>query len=130
MKYLTYFNESRKTSKLNKTYFTKKEIDGFTVIFPGKDDMLDYVIFEFAKKDDIYIRVKNKNDYFAIIKVRDKIPSLFNIKNICQEIARKYGIKDATTDFIYVKRKYITKPKGSEQGTVKIDDMNSHSMTI
>jgi predicted ribosome quality control (RQC) complex YloA/Tae2 family protein len=122
------FNESKKNKFPN---IQKQEFEGFT-IYIGKDAKSnDYLTFNIANDDDIWLHVKGLPSSHVIIKVNDKLPTETVIK-YAAELAKKNSKadKDDKIIVVYCKKQFIKKDKGMKDGEVKINSINSYKITI
>lgn len=136
MKLLSFdhFNESKEKFP----NFKKYEIYGFTVIL-GKDSKSnDYITFQMASDDDIWMHVKGFPGSHVIVKISDT--STTSQRNLpTQEVlieAAKIAKKNSKakdediSTVVYCNRKFVKKEPGMNDGQVRVDYKNSHEIKI
>lgn len=127
MKYLKYF-ESKKEKFPD---IQKKEIDGYT-IFIGRDAKSnDYLTFNVADKEDIWMHVKGKPGSHVVIRVRENLPTPEIIKTaalLAKKNSKAKGDNQCTV--VYCQRKFVKKKKGMNDGQVKVDYKNSEEIIV
>lgn len=122
------FNESKKDKFPN---IKKLEIDGF-IIYIGKDAKSnDYLTFNMSDVNDYWFHVKGIPGSHVVIKVRDKIPTEYLIKQVA-EITKKNSKCDKaqSVTVVYCKRKFVKKEIGMSDGQVKVDYLNANEIVI
>lgn len=126
MKYLKYFE-----SKKDKFPSLKKlEIDGFSV-YVGKDAKSnDHLTFNMADDNDIWLHAKGIPGSHAIIKVNDKIPTEYVIRQVGEIVKKNSKSGNNEVKIVYCKRKFVTKESGMKDGQVKVDYNNSNEIVI
>lgn len=113
--------KKNKTSTENQTLhdFLKYTVDGFTVLVGKNNKQNDYLTTKVAKKDDIWLHVKDFHGSHVILKTENKIPSQETI-NKCAKIAKEHSkanqSNNITVDYTYVQ--YVKKPSNSRPGMV------------
>lgn len=125
-RYKLFIESSNKFPNLKKV-----EIDGF-IVYVGRDSKSnDYLTFNIADNDDIWMHAKGVPGSHVIIKVGDKIPTETIIKQAA-ELAKKNskGKNDKNVDVVYCKRKFVKKESGMNDGQVKVDYINSQIINI
>lgn len=125
-RYKLFIESSNKFPNLKKV-----EIDGF-IVYVGRDSKSnDYLTFNIADNDDIWMHAKGVPGSHVIIKVDDKIPTETIIKQAA-ELAKKNskGKNDNNVDVVYCKRKFVKKESGMNDGQVKVDYINSQIINI
>ena len=111
--------KKNKTSTENQTLhdFLKYTVDGFTVLVGKNNKQNDYLTTKVAKKDDIWLHVKDFHGSHVILKTENKIPSQETI-NKCAKIAKEHSkanqSNNITVDYTYVQ--YVKKPSNSRPG--------------
>lgn len=128
MKYIKKYNESSKTKFPN---IKKIEMDGF-IIYIGKDAKSnDYLTFNIANDEDIWMHAKGYPGSHVVIKVRNNIPMENVIKNAAL-MAKKNSkaSKIDNVDIVYCQRKFVKKKKGMNDGQVEVDYINSYKITV
>jgi predicted ribosome quality control (RQC) complex YloA/Tae2 family protein len=109
----------------------KKEIDGFT-IFIGRDAKSnDYLTFNVADKEDIWMHIKGKPGSHIVIRVRENLPTPEIIK-IAADLAKRNSKakNDNSATIVYCQRKFVKKEPGMNDGQVKVDYKNAEEITI
>ena len=109
----------------------KKEIDGFT-IFIGRDAKSnDYLTFNVAEKEDIWMHVKGVPGSHVVIRVRENLPTETVIKSAA-ELAKKNSkaSKDDKATVVYCQSRFVKKESGMNDGQVKVDYTNSYQIVV
>ena len=122
-------DKSKKSNKIKKSKtstenqalhdFLKYTVDGFTVLVGKNNKQNDYLTTKVAKKDDIWLHVKDFHGSHVILKTENKIPSQETI-NKCAKIAKEHSkanqSNNITVDYTYVQ--YVKKPSNNKPGMV------------
>lgn len=127
MKYIKLF-ESKKTKFPD---IQKKEINGYT-IFIGRDAKSnDYLTFNIADKEDIWMHVKGVPGSHIVIRVRENLPTQ-EILKIAAGFAKKNSKAKSQNDVtvVYCQRKFVKKEPGMNDGQVKVDYINAEEINI
>lgn len=127
MKYLKLFE----SKKIKFPDIQKKEIDGYT-IFIGRDAKSnDYLTFNVADKEDIWMHVKGVPGSHVVIRVRENLPTP-EILNIAANFAKKNSKakNENKCVVVYCQRKFVRKEPGMNDGQVKVDYINAEEITI
>jgi predicted ribosome quality control (RQC) complex YloA/Tae2 family protein len=127
MKYLKLFD----SKKVKFPDIQKKEIDGF-IIFIGRDAKSnDYLTFNIADKEDIWMHVKGVPGSHVVIRVRENLPTPEIIK-IAAELAKKNSKakNENQSIVVYCQRKFVKKEPGMNDGQVKVDYINAEEIKI
>lgn len=122
------FLENKKTKFPN---LRKVQYDDF-LIYIGKDAKSnDYLTFNIADDNDIWMHAKGVIGSHVVIKVKDKIPTNSIIK-YAGELAKKNSKSknESNVDIVYCKRKFVKKEIGMNDGQVKVDYINSQTINI
>ena len=122
------YNESKKDKFPN---IQKKEFFGYT-IFIGKDAKSnDYLTFNTADKEDIWLHVKGVPGSHVVIRVRENLPIDSVIKK-ASELAKKNSkaSKDNKATVVYCQRRFVKKEPGMNDGQVKVDYTNSYEIQV
>lgn len=138
MKHINNFKLYLESKKEKFPNYKKVDIDGFTV-YVGKDAKSnDYLTFNIADNDDIWMHVKGVPGSHVIIKTKElsstkeiSIPSKEVIKKAA-ELSKnnsKADKQDKAT-VVYCKRKFVKKEKGMNDGQVSVDYKNSNEIII
>ena len=126
MNYLNYFESKSKFPDIKKI-----EVDGY-FIFVGKDAKSnDYLTFNTADDEDIWMHVKGSPGSHVVIRVRENLPTPEIIK-YAAELAKKNSksSKEPTATVVYCQRKFVKKEPGMNDGQVRVDYINSYEITI
>jgi len=119
-----------KESKHQKINYKTKNIDGFTIYY-GKDAIAnDYITFEIALDNDIWLHSYQTPGSHVLIKVNDIIPSESVIKAAAEIAAKNSKSKDTETKVVYCKKKFVKKENGMNIGQVKVDYKNSNFILV
>ena len=127
MKYLNYFE-----SKKNKFPDIKKfEVDGYIIQFGRDAKSNDYLTFNIADDEDIWMHVKGVPGSHVVIRVRENLPTP-EILKYAAELAKKNSksSKDMDAKVVYCQRKFVKKEPGMNDGQVKVDYINSEEIII
>jgi predicted ribosome quality control (RQC) complex YloA/Tae2 family protein len=127
MRYLKLFD----SKKVKFPDIQKKEINGFT-IFIGRDAKSnDYLTFNMADKEDIWMHVKGVPGSHVVIRVRENLPTPEIIK-IGAELAKKNSKakNENQSTVVYCQRKFVKKEPGMNDGQVKVDYINAEEIKI
>ena len=127
MRYLKLFD----SKKVKFPDIQKKEINGFT-IFIGRDAKSnDYLTFNMADKEDIWMHVKGVPGSHVVISVRENLPTPEIIK-IGAELAKKNSKakNENQSTVVYCQRKFVKKEPGMNDGQVKVDYINAEEIKI
>ena len=122
------YNESKKDKFPN---IQKKEFFGYT-IFIGKDAKSnDYLTFNTADKEDIWMHVKGSPGSHVVIRVRENLPTPEVIR-FAAELAKKNSKanKIDNVTVVYCQTKFVKKESNMNDGQVKGDYNNSEEITI
>ena len=129
------FLESNKDKFPN---FKKFDISGFTVIV-GKDAKSnDYITFQMASDDDIWMHVKGHPGSHVVIKLTEhsntketNLPTTEVLREAAS-LAKKNSKanKEPKVTIVWCKRKYVKKDSGMNDGQVRVDYKNSHEIQI
>ena len=126
MKYLNYFESKSKFPDIKKI-----EVDGY-FIFVGKDAKSnDYLTFNTANDEDVWMHVKGSPGSHVVIRVRENLPTPEIIK-YAADLAKKNSksSKEPTATVDYCQRKFVKKEPGMNDGQVRVDYINSYEITI
>lgn len=122
------FNESKKDKFPN---IQKKEFFGYTILI-GKDAKSnDYLTFNTADNEDIWMHVKGFPGSHVVIRVSENLPTPEVIK-YAAELAKKNSkaSKDENVRIVYCQTKFVTKGPNMNDGQVKVDYKNSEEIII
>lgn len=109
----------------------KKEVDGYT-IFIGRDAKSnDYLTFNVAEKEDIWMHVKGKPGSHVVIRVRENLPTQEIIKFAASLAKRNSKAKsENNVTVVYCQRKFVKKEPNMNDGQVKVDYINAEEIVI
>ena len=113
------------------TNIKKLDIDGFTV-YVGKDSKSnDFLTFNIAKDDDIWMHAKGVPGSHVVIVVKENLPTLDVIKKVA-ELAKKNsrGKDRENLPVVYCKRKFVKKGPDMNDGQVSVDYTNADDVII
>ena len=122
------FNESKKDKFPN---VQKLDIDGF-VVYVGKDAKSnDYLTFNVADKEDIWMHVKGVPGSHVVIRVRENLPTETTIR-VAAQLAKKNSkaSKDDKVTVVYCQKRFVKKESGMNDGQVKVDYTNSYQIVV
>jgi predicted ribosome quality control (RQC) complex YloA/Tae2 family protein len=122
------FFESKKDKFPN---IKKVDIDGFTV-YVGKDAKSnDYLTFNMADKEDIWMHTKGVPGSHVVIRVRENLPTDTIIRKAA-ELAKKSSkaSKENNVTVVYCQRRFVKKELGMNDGQVKVDYINAYEINI
>ncbi len=127
MKYLKYF-ESKKDKFPD---IQRKEIDGYTIYIGRDAKSNDYLTFNVADEEDIWMHVKGKPGSHVVIRVRENLPTPEIIK-FAAELAKKNSKakNDNQSIVVYCQRKFVKKEPGMNDGQVRVDYINAEEIAI
>jgi len=107
------------------------DIDGF-VVYMGRDAKSnDYLTFNVADEEDIWMHAKGVPGSHVVIRVRESLPTEEVIKKAAA-LAKKNSKgkdKDRIT-VVYCQRKFVNKDPGMNDGQVKVDYINANEIKI
>lgn len=109
----------------------KKEVDGYTV-FVGRDAKSnDYLTFNIAEKEDIWMHVKGQPGSHVVIRVRENLPTPEVIKFAASLAKRNSKAKsENSVTVVYCQRKFVKKESDMNDGQVKVDYVNAEEIVI
>lgn len=109
----------------------KKEVDGYT-IFVGRDAKSnDYLTFNIAEKEDIWMHVKGQPGSHVVIRVRENLPTPEVIKFAASLAKRNSKAKsENSVTVVYCQRKFVKKESDMNDGQVKVDYVNAEEIVI
>lgn len=109
----------------------KKEVDGYT-IFIGRDAKSnDYLTFNIAEKEDIWMHVKGQPGSHVVIRVRENLPTPEIIKFAASLAKRNSKAKaENSATVVYCQRKFVKKEPDMNDGQVKVDYVNAEEIVI
>jgi len=109
----------------------KMDIDGF-IVYIGKDAKSnDYLTFNMADDEDIWMHAKGVPGSHVVIRVMDNLPTETTIKKVA-ELAKKNSKakRETNVPVVYCQRKFVKKEPGMNDGQVKVDYINSNDINI
>lgn len=126
MKYLQYFNESKKT----KPNYQELSIGDFKV-YRGRDaEANEYVTFQIADDNDLWFHAKGVPGSHLVIKVDDKLVTPEVIEQAAEIVAKNSKTQEKEITVIYCQRRFVKKESGSPLGKVSVDYPNTQQITI
>lgn len=107
------------------------EYEGFTIKYGRDAKSNDYLTFNVALDEDIWLHVKGVPGSHVVIRVIDNLPT-DNIIKYAATLAKKNSksSKDDNVKVAYCQRKFVKKEPGMNDGQVKVDHINSYTITI
>ena len=138
MKHINNFNLYLESKKDKFPNYKKEEIDGFT-IFIGKDAKSnDYLTFNIADSDDIWMHVKGVPGSHIVIKTKEIISTremAIPTKDVLRKAAEfakrnSKSPKGEKATIVYCQRKFVKKESGMNDGQVRVDYVNSYEIVI
>lgn len=126
MKYLKYWEAKSKFPDIKKS-----EIDGYLIMFGRDAKSNDYLTFNVAENEDIWMHVKGVPGSHVVIRVRENLPTPEIIKTAA-ELAKKNSKADKNKQAVVVfcQRKFVKKEPGMNDGQVKVDYTNAEELSI
>lgn len=127
MKYLKHF-ESKKVKFPD---IKKTEVDGYIIHWGRDAKSNDYLTFNVARDEDIWMHVKGVPGSHVVIRVKENLPTPEILKYAAQ-VAKKNSkvAKESSVKVVYCQRKFVKKDSGMSDGQVKVDYINSEEITI
>ncbi len=109
----------------------KIDVDGFTVHL-GKDAKSnDYLTFNIAESDDIWMHVKGFPGSHSVILIRENLPTPEVIRKVAELTKKNSKAKSLPNiTVIYCKRKFVRKVNGQNDGQVTVDYKNTNEIII
>lgn len=126
MKYLKYWESKSKFPDIKKL-----EIDGYLIMVGRDAKSNDYLTFNVAENEDIWMHVKGVPGSHVVIRVRENLPTPEIIK-AAAELAKKNSKADKNKQAVVVfcQRKFVKKEPGMNDGQVKVDYTNAEELSI
>ena len=109
----------------------KIDVDGF-IVYLGRDAKSnDYLTFNIAENDDIWMHVKGFPGSHSVIVVRESLPTPEVIRKVA-ELTKKNSKAKVLNNIsvIYCKRKFVKKTNDQKDGQVSVDYKNTHEIII
>jgi predicted ribosome quality control (RQC) complex YloA/Tae2 family protein len=109
----------------------KYEYSGF-IIYLGRDAKSnDYLTFNKADKEDIWLHVKGVPGSHVIIRVNQNLPT-DDVIRYAAELAKKNSKakSENSVTVVYCQRKFVKKEPGMNDGQVKVDYINAYEINI
>ena len=116
----------------------KIDYDGF-LIYVGKDAKSnDFLTFNIADDDDIWMHVKGSPGSHVVIKIKqtNSLKEVFlpsdSILRYAADLAKKNSKakNETSVKVVWCKRKFVKKEAGMNDGQVKVDYLNAQEITI
>jgi predicted ribosome quality control (RQC) complex YloA/Tae2 family protein len=109
----------------------KVNIDGFDVYIGRDARSNDYLTFQIAKDDDIWLHIKGYPGSHVVIKINNNIPDQYLIKKVSELVKKNSKAKNENkAKIIYCKRKFVSKNLEHKTGQVSVDHKNSYEIDI
>jgi predicted ribosome quality control (RQC) complex YloA/Tae2 family protein len=127
MKYIKYF-EGKKPKFPD---IKEMEVDGYLIKFGRDAKSNDYLTFNIAGDEDIWLHVKGVPGSHVVIKIRENLPTP-EILKYAAGLAKKNS-KAAGEDSVRVvwcQRKFVKKEPGMNDGQVRVDYLNAEEIDI
>jgi predicted ribosome quality control (RQC) complex YloA/Tae2 family protein len=126
MKYLKYWESKSKFPDIKKL-----EIDGYLIMVGRDAKSNDYLTFNVAENEDIWMHVKGVAGSHVVIRVRENLPTPEIIK-AAAELAKKNSKadKNGQSVVVFCQRKFVKKEPGMNDGQVKVDYKNAEEISI
>ena len=126
-----YFQKSTNESKKKFPDVRKMDIDGFLVYLGRDAKSNDYLTFNMANDEDIWMHVKGVPGSHLVIKVNDNLPTESTIKKVAELAKKNSKAKDKNqATVVYCQRKFVKKDPGMNDGQVKVDYINANDINI
>ena len=109
----------------------KFEYNGF-IIYMGRDAKSnDYLTFNIADREDIWMHVKGVPGSHVVVRVRENLPT-DDVIRFAAEIAKKNSKSKGSqsSPIVYCQRKFVKKEPGMNDGQVKVDYINAYEINI
>ncbi len=106
-------------------------VDGF-MVYIGKDSKSnDFLTFNIAKPDDIWMHAKGVPGSHVVIVVKDNLPTLDVIRKVADLAKKNSRGKDTENlSVVYCKRKFVKKGPDMNDGQVSVDYVNADDIII
>jgi predicted ribosome quality control (RQC) complex YloA/Tae2 family protein len=126
MKYLKYWESKSKFPDIKKL-----EIDGYLIMVGRDAKSNDYLTFNVAENEDIWMHVKGVAGSHVVIRVRENLPTPEIIK-AAAELAKKNSKadKNGQSVVVFCQLKFVKKEPGMNDGQVKVDYKNAEEISI
>jgi predicted ribosome quality control (RQC) complex YloA/Tae2 family protein len=127
MKYIKHF-ESKKVKFPD---IKKIESDGYLIMVGRDAKSNDYLTFNVAESEDIWMHVKGVPGSHVVIRVRENLPTPEVLK-YAAELAKKNSkaAKDESVKVVYCQRRFVKKEPNMNDGQVRVDYKNAEEITI
>jgi predicted ribosome quality control (RQC) complex YloA/Tae2 family protein len=127
MKYIKHF-ESKKVKFPD---IKKIESDGYLIMVGRDAKSNDYLTFNVAESEDIWMHVKGVPGSHVVIRVRENLPTPEVLK-YAAELAKKNSkaAKDESVRVVYCQRRFVKKEPNMNDGQVRVDYKNAEEITI
>jgi predicted ribosome quality control (RQC) complex YloA/Tae2 family protein len=129
--YINRYSDFFESKKKKFPNIQKKQIGDF-IVYLGKDAKSnDYLTFNIADKEDIWMHVKGHPGSHVVIRIKNKIPTEYVLRQVA-ELAKKNSKAKGEKEFtvVYCKRKFVKKLPGMNDGQVKVDYVNSYEIKV
>lgn len=110
----------------------KVEYDGFTIYIGRDAKSNDYLTFNIADNDDIWLHAKGVPGSHVVIKSNNyNLPTESVIKYAAELAKKNSKVKNQDNiEVVYCKRRFVKKETGMNDGQVKVDYINSHFVRL
>jgi predicted ribosome quality control (RQC) complex YloA/Tae2 family protein len=109
----------------------KIEVDGYFIMVGRDAKSNDYLTFNMAENDDIWMHVKGVPGSHVVIRIKDKLPTQ-EILKFAADLAKKNSKakNENQATVVYCKRRFVTKGNNMNPGQVRVDYVNSHEIVV
>ena len=109
----------------------KIEVDGYIIQYGRDAKSNDYLTFNVAQDEDVWMHVKGVPGSHVVIRVRENLPTN-EILKYAAELAKKNSkaSKDQPAKVVYCQRRFVKKNPGMNDGQVSVDYINAEEITI
>ena len=127
MKYIKYF-EGKKPKFPD---IKEMEVDGYLIKFGRDAKSNDYLTFNIAGDEDIWLHVKGVPGSHVVIKIRENLPTP-EILKYAAGLAKKNSkaAKESSVKVVWCQRKFVKKEPGMNDGQVRVDYLNAEEIDI
>jgi len=125
------FSKFFESKKVKFPDIKKYEYNGF-IIYMGRDAKSnDYLTFNMADKEDIWLHTKGVPGSHVVIRVSENLPT-DDVIRYAAEIAKKNSksSKENNVTVVYCQRRFVKKGVGMNDGQVKVDYINSYEIKV
>lgn len=125
-KYNKFFEGKKKFPNLKKI-----EVGGYFIMI-GKDAQSnDYLTFNMADDDDIWMHVKGVPGSHVVIRIKQNLPTQEIIRYAAELAKQNSKAKNENkATVVYCKRKFVKKESNMNPGQVRVDYINAHEIVV